>query len=77
VRRRTIGSNQPNTTQYEEDAQEALMLLNRCLSDSPRGRILEVEKSFTVLSSGEHKAIMQAITYHVGFKRQPFWRQDV
>ena len=59
--------------QVVEGAEEARALLNRCLTDSPRGSIIATEKSFTILQIGEHQVVLQWICYHVGFPRKPSW----
>jgi hypothetical protein len=73
VHRITVGSNNPDQPQFEVEAHAAMALLNRCLGDSPKGRILGIEKAFTVLNVGEHQVVLQAMTYHIGFRRRPLW----
>ena len=73
VKRIVVGTNNPAEPQSDAKIEEALALLNRCLSESPRGRILGIEKSFTILQMGEHNVVLQWMTYHVGFDRKPFW----
>ncbi len=51
-------------------------MLNRCLSDSPKGAIIGTEKNFAVLQIGEHQVVMQWLCYHVGFPRKPGWLKD-
>ena len=59
-----------------EEIREAQALLNRCLSDSPKGTIIGVEKSFAMLNLGEHQVVLQWLCYHIGFARKPFWMED-
>jgi hypothetical protein len=73
VKRIIVGSDNPNQMAAESQIEEARALLNRCLTDSPRGSIIGVEKSFTVLQFGEHQVVLQWISYHVGFPRKPSW----
>jgi hypothetical protein len=73
VKRIVVGTNNPAEPQNDAKIEEALALLNRCLTDSPRGRILGIEKSFTILQLGEHNVVLQWLTYHIGFERKPFW----
>jgi hypothetical protein len=73
VKRIVVGSNNPNQMSAEAQIEEARELLNRCLNDSPRGRILATEKSFTILQIGEHQVVLQWICYQVGFNRKPTW----
>jgi hypothetical protein len=76
VKRIVVGSNNPANLQGEQQIAEAMALLNRCLSDAPKGKIIGIEKSFSILQVGEHNVVLQWVTYHVGFPRQPFWLED-
>ncbi|NID16099.1 hypothetical protein [Luteibacter yeojuensis] len=76
VKRIVVGSNNPAQMSTEEQVDEARALLNRCLSDSPKGKIVGLEKSFTILQIGEHQVVLQWICYHVGFQRKPSWLGD-
>lgn len=73
VKRITVGTNNPGLMLSEEDIQNAMELLNRCLTDSPKGTIVGIEKSFRVINIGEHQAVLQWLVYHVGFARKPAW----
>ena len=73
VHRIVVGSINPEQLQREEEIRASTRLLNRCLSDSPKGRIVGIEKSFNLLNIGEHQVVLQAMIYHVGFPRRPFW----
>ena len=73
VKRVVVGSDNPNQMQTEAQVEEARALLNRCLTDSPKGSIIGVEKSFTILQVGEHQVVLQWLSYHVGFPRKPAW----
>jgi hypothetical protein len=76
IRRIAIGSTNPEAMPTEADCQQALDLLNRCLNDTPKGKIVGVEKSFALLNIGEHQVVLQALIYHVGFVRRPAWLSD-
>ncbi len=76
VKRITVGNDDPNRMRTQEEIEEASALLNKCLTSSPQGHIIAVEKSFVVLQLGEHQAVLQWIVYHVGFQRKPFWLDD-
>ncbi|MBC7950373.1 MAG: hypothetical protein H7Z12_00945 [Rhodospirillaceae bacterium] len=76
VKRIVVGSTDPEKLSSEEAVQAEAALLNRCLSEAPRGRIIGVEKNFAVLNIGEHQVVLQAMTYHVGFARKPYWLDD-
>jgi hypothetical protein len=73
VKRISVGTSNPGHVLAEEEIQEAVNLLNRCLSGPPKGTIIGIEKSFRVLTMGEHQALLQWIVYHVGFSRKPSW----
>jgi hypothetical protein len=76
VKRIVVGSNNPANLQSEEQISNAMALLNRCLTESPKGRIIGIEKSFNILQVGEHNVVLQWLTYHVGFSRKPYWLED-
>lgn len=76
VKRVVVGSNNPGQMLSEEQIGEAQALLNRCLTDSPKGTIIGIERSFTVLQIGEHQVVLQWLAYHLGFPRKPVWMQD-
>ncbi|MET4675549.1 hypothetical protein [Luteibacter sp. ME-Dv--P-043b] len=76
VKRIVVGSNNPSQMSTDDQVEEARALLNRCLSESPKGSIVGLEKSFTILQIGEHQVVLQWICYHVGFTRKPVWLGD-
>lgn len=73
VKRIVVGSDKPNAMKTEEEIETAAALLNRCLSDAPRGRIIATERSFSLLNIGEHQVVLQHVAYHVGWTRKPAW----
>ncbi len=73
VKRIVVGSTDPEKLTSESLVQAESALLNRCLSDTPRGRIVGIEKNFSLLNIGEHQVVLQALVYHVGFVRKPYW----
>lgn len=73
VKRIVVGNQNPSSMRSEEEIEQAMALLNRCLNDHPRGMIINAEKSFVVLNVGEHQLLLQYIAYHVGFPRKPLW----
>ncbi len=76
IKRIVVGSSNPTDIQSEERIAEAMALINRCLSDFPKGKIIGVEKSFSILQIGEHNVVLQWTTYHIGFLRRPTWIRD-
>ena len=73
VKRVTVGSRDPESLRSEDEINAAIETLNRCLTELPRGKILGVEKSFSLLNIGEHQVVLQCMTYHIGFSRKPAW----
>lgn len=73
VKRLVIGNDNPEVTPDEDKYEKQLALLNRCLTESPKGKIIGQEKSFYLLNLGEHQVAMQYIVYHIGFLRKPTW----
>lgn len=73
VERIVVGSRDPENLAQEDAIEAAVALLNRCLTDSPKGRIIGIEKTFSLLNIGEHQVVLQCMIYHVGFARKPYW----
>jgi hypothetical protein len=73
VKRIVVGSRDPENLRSETELTAAMDLLNRCLKEIPRGRIIGVEKTFSLLNVGEHQIVLQSMIYHVGFARVPHW----
>ena len=71
VKRIIIGNNNPEKPTDEVAIQKQMDLLNRCLTEYPKGKIIGVERNFFILNIGEHQVVMQYCVYHVGFKRKP------
>ncbi len=76
VKRVTVGTSDPGRMLSEEDIQQGMDLLNKCLAGPPAGTIVGIEKSFKILNIGEHQAVLQWLVYHVGFARKPVWLDD-
>ena len=76
VKRITVGTSNPSKILSEEEVQQAMDLLNKCLTGPPKGTIVGIEKSFKILNIGEHQAVLQWLVYHVGFVRKPVWLDD-
>lgn len=76
IKRVVVGSDNPNQMASPEKIGEAQALLNRCLTDTPKGCIVGIEKSFNILQIGEHQVVLQWLCYHVGFPRKPVWITD-
>ena len=68
-----VGSINPNNPVSEESSAQQLELLNRCLNDFPKGKIIGIDRSIGRYKVGEHELTMEKMTYHIGFKRRPIW----
>lgn len=68
-----VGSINPNNPVSEESRTQQLELLNRCLNDFPKGKIIGIDRSIGRYQVGEHELTMEKMTYHIGFKRRPIW----
>lgn len=73
VKRIIIGNNDPEKPADEEEIARQVSLLNKCLREYPRGKIIGLERNFYILNIGEHQVVMQYTVYQVGFKRKPDW----
>lgn len=73
VKRVTVGSRDPESLRSDAEIESTMEMLNRCLSEVPKGKILGIEKSFSLLNIGEHQVVLQCMTYHLGFPRRPAW----
>jgi len=73
VKRIVVGNTDPERMHSEDEIQAAAELLNRCLNDTPKGRIIGIEKTFNILNIGEHQVVLQSLIYHIGFPRKPYW----
>lgn len=71
-----IGSVNPNHPLSDQSREEQAALLNRCLNDYPKGKILGKDVTIGKYQIGEHELIMEKITYHVGFPRKPAWEEE-
>ncbi|MEO5867493.1 MAG: hypothetical protein ABIS14_11590 [Sphingomonas sp.] len=73
VKRITIGTRDPQAVQSHQEIEHAVNVLNRALSDIPRGRIIAIERSFHVFTIQDNVVVLQWICYHLGFPRRPAW----
>jgi hypothetical protein len=76
VHRILIGNDDPQNMRSEEVLREQQELLNRCLTSTPRGYILSIEKNYRVHMIGEHQVVLQTAVYHVGFERKPLYLDE-
>ena len=76
VKRILVGNEDPEHMRSNAEVETAMEQLNRCLAEAPAGRIIGVEKNFSILNIGEHQVVVQSLCYHVGFPRKPLWLGD-
>lgn len=68
-----MGSVNPNNLLSDQAREEQAALLNKCLSDYPKGIIIGKDITIGRYLIGEHELTMERVTYHVGFPRKPSW----
>lgn len=71
-----VGSVNPNNPLSDQSREQQIALLNRCLSDYPRGIILGKDITIGRYMIGEHELSMEKVTYHIGFVRKPAWEDE-
>ncbi|MBS0254540.1 MAG: hypothetical protein JSS36_04850 [Proteobacteria bacterium] len=77
IKRISLGSLEVQAGAAEPNNDAAMAVLNRCLSDFPKGRIIGREMSFDVLTTKSgHQVVLEKVTYHVGFPRRPAWLDE-
>jgi hypothetical protein len=73
VHKVTVGSINPNAPLTDEKHNAQVDLLNRCLGEFPKGKIIGKDVAFGSYKLGEHQITMQQVTYHIGFQKRPHW----
>ena len=73
IKRLVVGSDNPARLCTREETEAQMEELNDCLSGAshPRGTLLAVERSFTLVRIGDHPDVLEWRAYHVGFARKP------
>lgn len=72
----TVGSINPNLPFSDKERDAQLNILNRCLNDFPKGRIIGYDKTIATYMIAEHQFVMEKTSYHIGFKRKPLWLEE-
>ncbi|MCH5197071.1 MAG: hypothetical protein J1F28_10160 [Oscillospiraceae bacterium] len=72
----TVGSINPNVPFSEKERDAQLNILNRCLNEFPKGRIIGYDKTVATYVIAEHQFVMEKTSYHIGFKRKPLWLEE-
>lgn len=68
VYRHVVGSEGQSQPLDHEQVQKQMDRLNSLLK---RGRIVNIEKNFTVVTRADTQIVMEYCAYHIGFKRKP------
>lgn len=76
VKRIVVGNDNPQKMRTEAEIQESMDFVNRCLGGTPRGHLLNIEKSFGLYNVGEHQVVLQYSVYNIGFERKPMFLSE-
>lgn len=71
IKRIVVGNDNPQNVRTESEIEEAMNLVNKCLSEYPKGNIIGIEKNFGIYNIGEHQVVLQSLVYNIGFERKP------
>ena len=76
VKRIVIGNTDPANPLSQAAIESQTELLNRCLNNTPKGRIIGIEKTLASVEVAGRQEALQALVYHVGFTRKPHWLNE-
>jgi len=76
IKRIVVGNAEPGTTVTEDQIQQQMDLVNRCLTGTPRGHLVNIEKNFSLYEAGGHQVVVQYAVYHIAFARKPSYLDD-
>jgi len=76
IKRIVVGNDNPQNMKTEAEVQAEMALVNRCLSELPRGHIIGIEKNFGLYTIGEHQVVLQYLVYNIGFERKPMYLEQ-
>jgi hypothetical protein len=76
IKRIVVGNDNPQAMKTESEVEESMELVNRCISSTPRGYIINIEKSFGLYNIGEHQIVLQYAVYNIGFERKPMFLEE-
>ena len=65
-----------NKSTTEEEMNEQIILLNRCLQELPKGRIIGKNVSTFTFNYEDLPSRFEQTTYHIGWKRKPHWLDE-
>lgn len=73
VQRIAIGG--PGGRVTADEVQDKMALLNRCLTELPKGKVIAIEQTPFIHQDESGSYVFQMVSYHVGFTRVPSWLQ--
>lgn len=76
IKRIVVGNDNPQNIKTEAEVEESMQLVNRYLSETPRGYLIGMEKNFGLYNIGEHQVVLQYVVYNIGFERRPLFLDD-
>ncbi|MCP3735166.1 hypothetical protein M9979_09825 [Sphingomonas sp. RP10(2022)] len=59
-----------------QDVEAAVAMLNRCLTEFPKGRVIAIEHTPCVQEDSHGSHVFRLISYHIGFPRRPSWLDE-
>ncbi len=65
-----------NKPTSEEEMMKRVELLNKCLQELPKGRIIGKNVSTQMLQFKDLPGPQERTTYHIGWTRKPYWLEE-
>jgi hypothetical protein len=69
----SIGNIDGNNPNSDKENEEQVSLLNRMLTNMPKGKIIGKDVRLAVKQVGDEQVTLIKTIYHVGFNRKPVW----
>lgn len=69
----SIGNIDGDNTNSDKENEEQVALLNRMLTNMPKGKIIGKDVRLAVKQVGDEQVTLIKTTYHIGFNRKPVW----
>ncbi len=77
IARIVVGNDDPRNMLTEEEIRQQMEQVNRCLSETPRGHIIGMERGGVSHTIGEQQVVLQYCVYHIGFARKPLFMDEL
>lgn len=71
-----VGNDDPRNMRTEEEIRQQMEQVNRCLTGTPRGHIIGMERGGVSHMLGEQQVVLQYSVYHIGFARKPLFMDE-